>query len=422
MTEKLLPFHKEQLMEIIEKYPTPFHIYDEAAIRANARRLVETFAWAPEFKEFFAVKATPNPYLLKLLKEEGFGADCSSLSELMLAEKAGLAGEHIIFSSNDTPAQEFIKARELGAIINLDDITHIDFLERHAGIPDLLSFRYNPGPLREGGNAIIGNPEESKYGLTRKQLLDAYRMVQAKGVTRFGLHTMVISNELDANYFIETANMMFDLVIEIHRTLGIKVEFVNFGGGIGIPYKPGEEPVDLDYLSNGIRKAYERKIVANGLHPLKIAMESGRMITGPYGYLVATVIHKKEIYKNYVGLDACMANLMRPGIYGAYHHITVLGKEDWPLGYIYDVTGSLCENNDKFAVNRKLPMVEIGDILVIHDTGAHGHAMGFNYNGKLRSAELLLRLDGSVLQIRRAETIGDYFATLDFDNLQSFGG
>ncbi|MCL5058989.1 MAG: diaminopimelate decarboxylase, partial [Actinobacteria bacterium] len=396
MADKYLPFNKEQLVEIIKKYPTPFHIYDEAAIRDNARRLVEAFSWAPEFKEFFAVKATPNPYILRLLKEEGFGADCSSLPELLLAEKAGVAGEEIIFSSNDTPAEEFAKARELGAIINLDDITHIEFLEKHAGIPELLSFRYNPGPLREGGNAIIGKPEESKYGLTRKQLLDAYRIVQAKGVKRFGLHTMVISNELDPNYFIETANMIFELCIEIYRTLDIKVEFVNFGGGIGIPYRPEEEPVDLNFLSRGIKKAYERKIVANGLHPLKIAMESGRIISGPYGYLVASVIHKKEIYKNYVGLDACMANLMRPGVYGAYHHITVMGKEDWPLGYIYDVTGSLCENNDKFAINRKLPMVEIGDIMVIHDTGAHGHAMGFNYNGKLRSAELLLKADGSV--------------------------
>ncbi|MFZ5642798.1 MAG: diaminopimelate decarboxylase family protein [Bacillota bacterium] len=417
MPEKKVPFNKEQLMRIIKEYPTPFHIYDEAAIRANAQKLIKAFSWAPEFKEFFAVKATPNPFLLKILREEGFGADCSSLPELILAERAGLSGEDIIFSSNDTPAAEFAKARELGAIINLDDISHIEFLEKHAGIPELLSFRYNPGPLREGGNAIIGNPEESKYGLTRKQVIDAYRIVQSRGVKRFGLHTMVISNELDSNYFIETANMMFDLVLEINRTLDIKVEFVNFGGGIGIPYRPDQEPVDLNILSEGIKKSYEKRIVANGLHPLKISMESGRMITGPYGYLVATVLHKKEIYKNYVGLDACMANLMRPGIYGAYHHITVLGKEDWPLGYIYDVTGSLCENNDKFAINRKLPMVEIGDVLVIHDAGAHGHAMGFNYNGKLRSAELLLKPDGSVQQIRRAETIDDYFATLNFNEL-----
>jgi len=414
MAEKKPPFSKEQLMRIIEQHPTPFHIYDEEAIRANARKLLAAFDWAPAFKEYFAVKATPNPHILKILQEEGCGADCSSLPELILAEKSGIRGEDIIFTSNDTPANEFIKAKELGAVINLDDISHIDFLEKNAGIPELICFRYNPGPLREGGNAIIGSPEESKYGLTRKQLLDAYRMMRDKGVQRFGLHTMVISNELDPNYFIETANMMFDLVVEIFRTLKIRVEFVNFGGGIGIPYRPEQQSVDLDYLSRGIKDSYDRKIVANGLHPLKLAMESGRMITGPYGYLVATVLHKKEIYKNYVGLDACMANLMRPGIYGAYHHITVMGKEDWPLGYIYDVTGSLCENNDKFAVNRKLPMVEIGDVMVIHDTGAHGYAMGFNYNGKLRSAELLLKADGSVEMIRRAETIEDYFATLNF--------
>jgi len=414
MAEKKPPFSKEQLMRIIEQHPTPFHIYDEEAIRANARKLLAAFDWAPAFKEYFAVKATPNPHILKILQEEGCGADCSSLPELILAEKSGIRGEDIIFTSNDTPANEFMKAKELGAVINLDDISHIDFLEKNAGIPELICFRYNPGPLREGGNAIIGSPEESKYGLTRKQLLDAYRMMRDKGVQRFGLHTMVISNELDPNYFIETANMMFDLVVEIFRTLKIRVEFVNFGGGIGIPYRPEQQSVDLDYLSRGIKDSYDRKIVANGLHPLKLAMESGRMITGPYGYLVATVLHKKEIYKNYVGLDACMANLMRPGIYGAYHHITVMGKEDWPLGYIYDVTGSLCENNDKFAVNRKLPMVEIGDVMVIHDTGAHGYAMGFNYNGKLRSAELLLKADGSVEMIRRAETIEDYFATLNF--------
>ena len=418
MAEKKIPFTKEQLTGVIKEYPTPFHIYDEQAIRQNVRNLIKAFAWAPEFKEYFAVKATPNPYILQVLKEEGLGADCSSLAELILAEKAGMSGEEIILTSNDTPAIEFKKARELGAIINLDDISHIDYLDKHAGIPDMISFRYNPGPLREGGNSIIGNPEESKYGLTRKQLLDAYRIMKSRGVKRFGLHTMVISNELDPNYFVETANMMFDLINEIYRTLDIKVEFVNFGGGIGIPYRPEQEPVNITTISQGIKKAYEEKIAANGLAPLKIAMECGRMITGPYGYLVSTVLHKKEIYKNYVGLDACMANLMRPALYGAYHHITVLGKEDWPLGYIYDVTGSLCENNDKFAVNRKLPMIDIGDVVVIHDAGAHGHAMGFNYNGKLRSAELMLKHDGSVQLIRRAETIEDYFSTLDFAGLE----
>ncbi|HPZ42574.1 MAG TPA: diaminopimelate decarboxylase [Bacillota bacterium] len=417
MAEKKLPFSKEQLLQIIEQYPTPFHIYDEKAIRENARELLRAFSWAPEFKEYFAVKATPNPYILKILREEGFGADCSSLAELILAERAGIKGEEIMFTSNDTPAEDFKLARKLGAVINLDDITHIDFLEKHAGLPEMLSFRYNPGPLRKGGNAIIGTPENAKYGLTRKQLLEALAIVRERGVKRFGLHTMIISNELDPEYFIETARMMFDLALEVYNTLNIRVELINLGGGIGIPYRPEEEAVDLAYLGRGIRRLYEEMIVASGLHPIKLAMESGRMITGPYGYLVTTVLHKKETYKSYVGLDACMSDLMRPGMYGAYHHITVVGKEDWPHCCLYDVTGSLCENNDKFAVDRKLPEIHIGDILVIHDTGAHGHAMGFNYNGKLRHAELLLKPDGSVEMIRRAETIEDYFATLDFSKL-----
>lgn len=417
MSVKKLPFDKKKLEEIIAQYETPFHIYDEKKIRENARRLLAAFAWAPEFKEYFAVKATPNPYILKILREEGLGADCSSLAELILAEKARIYEENIMFTSNDTPAEEYQKAKELGAIINLDDITHIEYLEKHVGIPEMISFRFNPGSLRKGGNAIIGNPEESKYGLTKEQLFEAYKIMRDKGVERFGLHTMVISNELDLNYFLETANMMFDLVVEIYKTLGIHIELVNFGGGIGIPYRPEEEEVNLEILGEGIRKSYEERIKANGLDPLKIAMELGRAITGPYGYLVAKVLHKKEIYKNYVGLDASMANLMRPGIYGAYHHITVVGKEDWPLDHIYDVTGGLCENNDKFAIDRKLPEIDRGDIIVIHDTGAHGHAMGFNYNGKLRSAELLLKEDGSIELIRRAETLEDHFATLDFSNL-----
>ncbi|MFX4261480.1 diaminopimelate decarboxylase family protein [Pelotomaculum propionicicum] len=410
---KALPFSKAEIERIIEKYPTPFHIYDEKAIRDNARKLLAAFAWAPGFKEFFAVKAAPNPYLVKILQEEGFGADCSSLAELVLAEKAGLTGENIIFSSNNTPANEYIKAKELGAIINLDDISHIEYLDRYAGMPELISFRYNPGPLR-GGNAIIGLPQEAKYGFTRKQLIEGYGMAKDMGAKRFGLHTMVVSNELDPYSYIATAEMLFDLVTEIYQTTGIRMEFVNFGGGIGIPYRPEEKRVDLNLLSREIKKAYEEKIVKQGLAPLRITMELGRMITGPFGFLVSTVLHKKEIYKNYVGLDACMANLMRPALYGAYHHITVLGKEDWPLDHVYDVTGSLCENNDKFAIDRNLPEIEPGDILVIHDAGAHGHAMGFNYNGKLRSAELLLRPDGEVKLIRRAETLDDYFATVDF--------
>ena len=411
--EKKIPLSEAQLREVIKQFPTPFHIYDEAAIRQNVRNLISAFSWAPAFKEYFAVKATPNPTLLKVLKEEGVGADCSSLAELILAERSGIVGEEIMFSSNDTPAEDFIKARQLGAIINLDDISHIEFLEKQAGIPDVISFRYNPGPLMASGNTIIGFPEDAKYGLTRQQIHSAYRIMRDKGVKRFGIHTMVISNELNSDSFVGTANMMFDLIIELSQELGISFEFVNLGGGIGIPYKPEQQPVDLARVGQGIKQAYEEKIVANGLHPLRIAMECGRMITGPYGYLVSTVLHKKAIYKNYVGLDACMANLMRPALYGSYHHITVVGKEHLPCDHVYDVTGSLCENNDKFAIDRALPAIDIGDILVIHDAGAHGFAMGFNYNGKLRSAELLLKPDGKVELIRRAETIDDYLATLN---------
>ena len=411
--EKKIPLSEAQLREVIKQFPTPFHIYDEAAIRQNVRNLISAFSWAPAFKEYFAVKATPNPTLLKVLKEEGVGADCSSLAELILAERSGIVGEEIMFSSNDTPAEDFIKARQLGAIINLDDISHIEFLEKQAGIPDVISFRYNPGPLMASGNTIIGFPEDAKYGLTRQQIHSAYRIMRDKGVKRFGIHTMVISNELNSDSFVGTANMMFDLIIELSQELGISFEFVNLGGGIGIPYKPEQQPVDLVRVGQGIKQAYEEKIVANGLHPLRIAMECGRMITGPYGYLVSTVLHKKAIYKNYVGLDACMANLMRPALYGSYHHITVVGKEHLPCDHVYDVTGSLCENNDKFAIDRALPAIDIGDIIVIHDAGAHGFAMGFNYNGKLRSAELLLKPDGKVEMIRRAETIDDYLATLN---------
>lgn len=411
--EKKIPLSEAQLREVIKQFPTPFHIYDEAAIRQNVRNLIAAFAWAPAFKEYFAVKATPNPTLLKVLKEEGVGADCSSLAELILAERSGIVGEEIMFSSNDTPAEDFKKARQLGAIINLDDISHIDFLEKQAGIPEVISFRYNPGPLMASGNTIIGFPEDAKYGLTREQIHSAYRIMRDKGVKRFGIHTMVISNELNSDSFVGTANMMFDLIIELSKELGISFEFVNLGGGIGIPYKPEQQPVDLARVGQGIKQAYEAKIVANGLQPLRIAMECGRMITGPYGYLVSTVLHKKAIYKNYVGLDACMANLMRPALYGSYHHITVVGKEHLPCDHVYDVTGSLCENNDKFAIDRALPAIDIGDIIAIHDAGAHGFAMGFNYNGKLRSAELLLKPDGKVELIRRAETIDDYLATLN---------
>lgn len=419
MVSKELPFTQEKIAEIITEHPTPFHLYDKKGILDNAKDLKKAFSVVHGFKEFFAVKALPNPYIMKVLRKEGFGADCSSMAELLLAEKSGIVGEDIMFSSNDTPAEEFIKARELGAIINLDDISHIEFLEKTAGLPELVCCRYNPGPLKEG-NAIIGNPQEAKYGFTREQLFEGYRMMKEKGVKRFGLHTMVASNELNPEYFVETARILFDLIVELSRELDIRFEFVNLGGGIGIPYRPEQQRVSYDAIATGVQKAYDERIRDNGLHPLRIYLECGRVITGPYGYLVTTVRHLKHIYKDYVGTDASMANLMRPGIYGAYHHITVLGKEKQAPTHMYDVTGSLCENNDKFAIDRKLPEVERGDVLVIHDTGAHGYAMGFNYNGKLRSAEILLNGDGSFVQIRRAETVDDYFATLDFEGLKEF--
>ncbi len=416
MAKKTVPFDLAFVRGLAEQYPTPFYIYDEQAIRANARRLNAAFGWCDRFHEFFAVKATPNPYLLEILHEEGFGADCSSLTELLLCDAVGIRGEDIMFTSNDTPAKDYAKAKELGALINLDDLTHIEYLRQTIGLPEVLSFRYNPGPLREG-NAIIGTPEEAKYGFTRDQLFDGYRRLKELGVSRLGLHTMIVSNELNAEFFLQTAHMLFELATEIAATLDIRLEFLNLGGGIGIPYRPSDEPVDLEYVGSGIQKLYQQMIEPAGLHPLKIFMENGRMITGPYGYLVTQAIHKKNIYKHYIGVDACMANLMRPGMYGAYHHITVLGKEDAPHDHTYDVTGSLCENNDKFAIDRSLPAIEQGDFLVIHDSGAHGHAMGFQYNGKLRCAELLMRTDGSIQLIRRAETAGDYFATLDYAGL-----
>ena len=416
-----LPFTLGKLEEIAAKWPTPFHIYDEKAIRDNAKRLKKAFSWNKGFREYFAVKATPNPHLMKILKEFDFGSDCSSMAELILAEKVGNVGESIMFTSNDTPAEEFVKAWELGAIINLDDITHWDFLlsaVAPGATPQALGTRvmccrYNPGPLK-GGNAIIGKPEEAKYGFTREQLFECYAKMKEAGVTRFGLHTMVASNELDPEYIIDTAKMLFTLAGEIHEKLGIDFEFVNIGGGIGIPYKPDQKAMDFDYVSDGIEKAYKELVTGKGMKPIRLYMECGRCITGPYGYLVAKVRHIKNTYRLYAGLDACMSNLMRPALYGAYHEIVVPGKEDSTETSIYDVTGSLCENNDKFAIQRMLPVLERGDFVVICDAGAHGHAMGFQYNGKLRSAELLLRPNGEVREIRRAETLDDYFATLDF--------
>jgi diaminopimelate decarboxylase len=417
MSKKQIPVSEQKIREIVAKYGTPFHLYLEKDIRANARELLSAFSWTPSFKEYFAVKALPNPYILKILKEEGFGADCSSYPELVLAEKVGILGDNICFTSNNTPAEEFVKARELDAVINLDDITHIDFLEEVAGLPEIISFRFNPGPLRKTGNTIIGYPEEAKYGMTRNNIIDAIRRLQTKGIKRFGLHTMVVSNEINVEYLWETAEMMFNLAVDLQQKTGVVVEFINLGGGIGIPYRPEDEEVDLRKFANGIKNLYQQIMVPAGMDKVKICLESGRMITGPYGYLVTTAIHHKDIYKKYIGVDACMADLMRPALYGAYHHITVLGKENAPLDHVYDVTGSLCENNDKFAVDRALPQITKGDILIIHDTGAHGQAMGFNYNSKLRSRELLLKEDGSVQEIRRAETIEDLFATLDFSEL-----
>jgi diaminopimelate decarboxylase len=419
MSEKTFPLDGARLRQLTERFPTPFYLYDEAAMRANAKCIRQAFSIFSDFHEHYAVKALPNPYILKILADEGLGADCASIPELILAEKAGMKGEEVMLTSNETPGREFVAARRQGAVINLDDITHIDFLEKAAGLPDLVSCRYNPGPLKEG-NVIIGKPEEAKYGFTRPQILDGLVRLRSKGVRRFGLHTMVASNELNADYHIETARILFELAVEVKQKTGIRVEFVNLGGGAGIPYRPEQEPLDYTYLARGIRAAYDAIVVPAGLDPLGLHLEWGRNITGPYGWLVTTAVHSKSIYREYIGVDASMADLMRPGMYGAYHHLTVVGKEDAPATETYDVVGSLCENNDKFAVQRQLPRIDIGDLLIIHDAGAHGRAMGFNYNGKLRCGELLLRADGTVTQIRRDETIDDYFITLDFAALERF--
>jgi len=418
MTDKSLPFTPDELAAIAAQVPTPFHVYDAAAMVRNARAFYRAFAWVPGgFMNYFAVKALPNPHILEILKREGLGGDCSSLAELYLAGAVGMKGEELFFTSNDTPAHEYRQAAALGAVINLDDISHIPFLEHSLGgrLPAVLCCRYNPGPLKEG-NVIIGKPEDAKYGFTREQLFDGYRMIRDKGVKRLGLHTMVASNELNPDYFVETAHMLFQLVVDLSAELGIRFEFVNLGGGIGIPYRPGQTAVDLAEVGRKIKEVYDQIIVGAGLAPLRVVMECGRMITGPYGYLVTRVLHKKAIYKDYVGVDASMANLMRPGMYGSYHHITVPGREAGPRK-VYDVTGSLCENNDKFAIDREIADPAIGDLLVVHDTGAHGHAMGFNYNGKLRSAEVLWQGGTNFKVIRRAETLRDHFATLDYPGL-----
>ncbi|MEZ6128551.1 MAG: diaminopimelate decarboxylase [Planctomycetaceae bacterium] len=414
---KPLPFDAATIRRIAEQFPTPFYLYNEAGIRQTCRTLNASFSWSPGFRNYFAVKALPNPHILDIVKSEGLGADCSSPAELLLSEAVGLRGEDIMFTSNNTPAGEYRIAKDLGAILNLDDITHIDFVDQNVGLPDLVCFRYNPGAARQG-NVIIGKPEESKYGFTEAQLFEGYRILKERGVQRFGLHTMVASNELDGSYFVETARMLFDLAIRIQQQLNVRIEFVNLGGGIGIPYRPEQQPIDLAELGQQVKALYDQMIVPAGLDPLRVVLENGRMITGPHGFLITRCIHHKAIYRDYVGVDACMANLMRPGMYGAYHHISVIGKESAPHSRTVDVVGSLCENNDKFAINRELPEIERGDLLAIHDAGAHGHSMGFQYNGKLRSAELLLQEDGDVRLIRRAETYADYFATLDYPSLK----
>lgn len=416
MSVKKLPCSDEKIKEIAAAFGTPFHLYDEKGIKNCVKTLQDAFSWNPHFHEYFAVKATPNPWIMKLLKDMNVGADCSSMAELVLSDAVGLKGDDIVFSSNDTADEEFLKAHALGAIINLDDISNLDDLDRLGIVPEKICFRYNPGPDLARGNAIIGKPEEAKYGMTHDQLLTCVEWAKNKGISYIGIHTMVISCELALEGLLGTISMMFDLANEVRDKLGVTVSFIDFGGGIGIPYRPEEEPVDIPALGRGAKKLFDEKM--KGFENTRISFECGRVITGPYGYLVAKAIHYKHIYRDYIGLDACMADLMRPAMYGAYHHMTVVGKEQEPLDHVYDVTGSLCENNDKFAVQRQLPKIDTGDLIVIHDAGAHGHSMGFNYNGKLRHQELLLHEDGTVQQIRRNETLADLFATLDFPGLQ----
>ena len=415
------PLSKAQLDDLISKFPTPFYLYDEKAIRENMQKFTKAFSIFPVFREHFAVKACPNPYILKILAQEGCGADCSSLPELILSKKSGILGKKVIFTSNETPAEEYKYAYENGNIINLDDFTHIEYLKNAIGkLPDTICFRYNPGNNKQGCNSIIGKPEEAKYGLTREQIIKAYKICKEEGVKHFGLHTMVASNELNPDFFIDTAKLLFELCAEIKEKTGVRIEFVDLGGGLGIPYRPDQKAVDYDYVAKGIKNEYDKILIPANLDPMEIYWECGRPITGPYGWLITTAIHEKHIYREYIAVDSCMADLMRPGMYGAYHEITVSGKENEPKTQVYDVVGSLCENCDKFAVQRSLPKIEMGDHIIIHDAGAHGRAMGFNYNGKLRCGEILMRQDGSFKQIRRRETIDDLFATLDLDGVENF--
>ncbi len=404
----------DKLNEITREFPTPFHLYDEAGIRRNAQALKDAFSWNPGFKEFFAVKATPNPFLISILKEYGCGCDCSSMTELLMARAVGCGQGDIMFSSNDTPDEEFRFADEIGGIINLDDITHISHVEEAVGrIPKTISCRYNPGGLFRISNDIMDNPGDSKYGMTKEQITEAYRILKAKGAERFGIHAFLASNTVTNEYYPILAKVLFELAVELKEKTGAHITFINLSGGIGIPYSPDDDPNDIAAISEGVRKVYEEVLVPAGMDDVAIYTELGRFMMGPYGCLVTRAIHEKHIHKEYIGVDACAVNLMRPAMYGAYHHITVMGKEHEPCDHLYDVTGSLCENNDKFAIDRYLPRIDMGDLLVIHDTGAHGFSMGYNYNGKLRSAEILLHEDGSFSMIRRAETPKDYFATFD---------
>lgn len=405
----------EQLQEMKKTYPTPFHLYDEKGIRENAENLLKAFSWNKGFREYFAVKATPNPFLIDILKKLGCGVDCSSMTELMMAEAMNYEGKKIMFSSNDTPPEEFKKADELGAIINLDDFTHIEFLEKTIGyIPETISCRYNPGGLFKISNDIMDNPGDAKYGMTTEQLFEAFKVLKAKGAKHFGIHAFLASNTVTNDYYPMLAKVLFEVAVKLKEETGADIRFINLSGGIGIPYRPEQEPNDIFAIGEGVRKVYEEVLVPAGMGDVALYTELGRYMLAPYGCLVTTAIHEKHTHKEYIGVDACAVNLMRPAMYGAYHHITVMGKENEPCDHMYDVTGSLCENNDKFAIDRMLPKIDKGDILVIHDTGAHGFSMGYNYNGKLRSAELLLKEDGSVQMIRRAETPKDYFATFDF--------
>ena len=421
--EKIPFVTKEKVEEIVKTIPTPFHIYDEKGIRENAQKLKDAFAWNNGFKEFFAVKATPNPFLIDILREYGCGCDCSSLTELMLSHAMGVKGGDIMFSSNDTPAEEFAYANEIGATINLDDITHIDFLEKTIGkIPETISCRYNPGGYFKISNSIMDNPGDAKYGMTTEQLFEAFKILKAKGAKHFGIHAFLASNTVTNEYYPTLAKTLFEVAVKLEKETGAEIKFINLSGGIGIPYKPDQEPNDIAAIGEGVRKVYEEVLVPAGMGDVALYTELGRFMLAPYGHLITKAIHEKHTHKEYIGVDACAVNLMRPAMYGAYHHITVLGKENEPCDHMYDVTGSLCENNDKFVIDRMLPKIDMGDYLAIHDTGAHGFSMGYNYNGKLRSAEVLLKEDGSHELIRRAETPKDYFATFDcFDIYKKLG-